>query len=198
MKRMLVAAISVALAVQAAPAMAQGVGGYDGQQFVDAVRKQDNDKAISLLEGRPNVVNSKNGKGDTALLVAIANRDETWTGYLLRLGADPNGAGRDGETPLIAASRLGFLQAAEWLLGMGAKVNGDNRMGETPLIVAVQNRQLPTVKLLLQNGANPDKTDGAQGYSARDYAKRDTPSADIHRLIESTKPKAATTMGPTR
>ena len=56
---------------------------------------------------------------------------------------------------------------------MGAKVDGANRMGETPLIVAVQQRQTPIVRRLLAAGANPDKTDNAAGYSARDYAQRD-------------------------
>lgn len=197
MKRMLVAAISVVIAAQATPVVAQAMG-YDGPQFVDAVRKRDNDKAISLLESRPNVVNAKDFKGDTALLAAIANRDDTWTGYLLRLGADPNATGVGGETPLIAASRIGFIQAAQWLLDLGAKVNADNKMGETALIVAVQNRQIPTIKLLLERGANADKTDSAQGYSARDYAKRDTRSTEILRIIESTKPKTTAVMGPTR
>ena len=52
-------------------------------------------------------------------------------------------------------------------------------MGETALIVAVQQRQPPVVKLLLEAGANPDKADHAAGYSARDYAKRDTRSREI-------------------
>lgn len=196
MKRMLVAAAAIA-AIAGTPAAAQDLG-FDGQLFVEAVRKRDNDKALGLLQSKPSVVNSKDAKGDTPLLAAIANRDDTWTGYLLKMGADPNTPGSGGETPLIAASRIGFVQAAEWLLGLGAKVNADNRMGETALIVAVQNRQVPTIRLLLQKGANPDKTDSAQGFSARDYAKRDTRSGEILRLIESAKPKPAAVNGPTR
>ena len=65
-------------------------------------------------------------------------------------------------------------------------------MGETPLIVAVQARQVAIVKLLLSIGADPDKTDSAQGYSARDYAKRDNRGGEMLRLIEATKPKPAT------
>ena len=76
----------------------------------------------------------------------------------------------------------------EWLLGSGAKVNQANRMGETPLIVAVQQRQIGAVRLLLEGGADPDKTDSAAGYSARDYAKRDTRAREILAMIESVKP----------
>ena len=74
----------------------------------------------------------------------------------------------NGDTPLIAAARVGFTGAVEVLLALGAKIDAANRMGETPLIVAVQQRELEVVKLLLARGANPDKTDTAAGlFGAR-------------------------------
>lgn len=198
MKRMRAVLGGIALAMLATPVLAQDLG-FDGQLFVDAVRKGDNQKALELIDKNSStILNAKDGKGDTALLAAIERRDDTWAGFLLKEGADPNLAGRGGETPLIAASRLGNTQVIQWLLSLGAKVNADNRMGETPLIVAVQRRQIPAVRLLLQRGADPDKTDSAQGFSARDYAKRDSRSSEILRLIESLKPQAASVMGPTR
>ena len=98
-----------------------------------------------------------------------------WTGFLLNKGADPNLAGKGGDTLLIAARALSASnEAIEWLIGVGARVDGANRRGETPLIVAVQLRDVPAVRLLLSAGANPDKSDSVAGYSARDYALRDT------------------------
>jgi ankyrin repeat protein len=85
---------------------------------------------------------------------------------------------------------VGFEQAVEWLLGLGAKVDGTNHQGETPLIVAVQQHQAPIVRLLLNEGADPDKADHAAGYSARDYAARDARARDILRMINDKKPKA--------
>ena len=79
----------------------------------------------------------------------------------------------------------------QWLIALGAKVDAANRMGETPLIIAVQQRELPIARLLLDAGANPDKSDAAAGYSARDYATRDPRARDILKLIEDKKPKAA-------
>jgi ankyrin repeat protein len=70
-------------------------------------------------------------------------------------------------------------------------------MGETPLIVAVQRREVPIIKMLLRAGADPDKTDTAAGYSARDYAKRDSRNPEILALIESTPARKAVS-GPTR
>jgi ankyrin repeat protein len=62
-------------------------------------------------------------------------------------------------------------------------------MGETPLIIAVQQRDLQIVRQLLDAGANPDRSDAAAGYSARDYAVRDTRARDILKLIEDKKPR---------
>ena len=65
-------------------------------------------------------------------------------------------------------------------------------MGETPLIIAVQNRDLALVRLLLANGADPDRTDSAAGFSARDYARRDTRSRELLAAIEASKRPPAT------
>jgi ankyrin repeat protein len=179
-----VAAPLLAMLLIAAPAPAQV--SLSSGDFVAAVRDREGDKAMELLRSRGNqVINLRNDRGETALIVAIQRRDDTWTGFLLNQGADPNLAARDGETPLIAAARIGFMGALGDLLRMNAKVNAANRMGETALIVAVQNRHRDVVKVLLALGADPDKSDSAAGYSARDYAKRDTRSRDILKLIEA-------------
>jgi len=187
-----IAILTASLAVIGAPCFAQSNGGFDGIQFVEAIKSQDGDKVMELIrkDGR-GIVNAKNADGDTALIVAITERSEDFTAYLLNQGADPNLGGKGGNTPLIAAARVGYEDAVGWLLGQGAKIDGANRMGETPLIIAVQTRQLPMVRTLLAAGANPDKTDNAAGFSARDYATRDGRSRDILQAIEAKKPKAA-------
>jgi ankyrin repeat protein len=183
-------AIAAAALAVGAPALAQYAP--VSADFVSAVRNRDGGKATELLKSNPNgLVNARDDDGNTVLIMAIARGDEDWTAFLINKGADPNVGGKGGDTPLIAASRIGFESAVEWLLSVGAKVDATNRSGETPLIIAVQQRQPGIVKLLLGAGANPDKADAAAGYSARDYAMRDTRSRDILRLIEAKKPKAA-------
>lgn len=168
------------------------MSGTPGFEFVDAVKKSDGDKALGLLAAHPNgIVDTKDGEGNTGLIIAINRSDETWTGFLLNKGADPNVGGKGGDTPLISAARVGFTQAVQWLLGVGAKVDVANRMGETPLIIAVQQRELPVVRLLLDAGANPDRPDAAAGYSARDYATRDPRARDILKAIDDKKAKPA-------
>jgi ankyrin repeat protein len=183
--------IAMAAATMAAPAAGQALANA-GLDLVQAVKERDGDKATQALSGHSQgIVNSRDGEGNTGLIIAISRSDEQWTGFLLNQGADPNLGGKAGDTPLIAAARVGFNDAIEWLLGLGAKVNAANRMGETPLIVAVQQRNVPTVRLLLSHGADPDKTDSAAGYSARDYAQRDTRARDILNLINQRSPKPA-------
>ena len=174
--------LALAAAAFGTPAVAQYVS--DAEPFINAVRERDGTKATELLDSRPSIVNSRNAKGQTALNVVIARTDDTWTRFLLGKGADPNLQDSNGDTPLIAAARVGFDGAIEILLKLGAKVDLANRMGETPLIIAVQRRELDAVKLLLANGADPDRTDSAAGYSARDYAKRDSRMPQMLAAIE--------------
>ena len=185
LKRALVAIAAFAVAV---PAAAQDTG-YNGAQFVKAIQDGKNDDAMKLFKDTPTLANARDFNGQTALLAAINNRDREWTGYLLQQGADPNLPSRAGETPLMAAARMGMSEAVDWLLGLGAKVDSENKMGETALIIAVQNRQAPIVRSLVNAGANPDKADSAQGYSARDYAKRDNRTPELLKIIEAKKPK---------
>lgn len=179
--------LAIAVASAAVPAAAQ-MGGYDGEAFVKAVREGNASEALKLLKDKPSLLDARDVSGNTALLAGIGERQWELTAYLLRQGADPNLASREGETPLIEASRAGFADAVEWLISVGAKVDEGNRKGETPLIIAVQRRQLPIVRILLNNGANPDKADSAAGYSARDYAKRDSRTPELLRAIEAKKP----------
>ncbi len=165
----------------------------DGFQFIQAVQKRDGDKATELLANHPTIIDTRDGDGDTGLLIAIRADDRDWTGFLLNKGADPNVEGAHGDTPLIAAAKVGFDEAAGWLIGLGAKVDGTNKSGETALIIAVQQRDPRLVKTLLDHGADPDHTDAVAGYSARDYANRDPRARDIQKLINDKKPKAGAT-----
>lgn len=173
-------------ALIATPAAAQFAN--SGIEFVEAVRKSDGDKVVELLAAKPKgLIDAHGDDGDTALIIALTRRDEEWAGFLLGKGADPNLPGRNGDTPLIAAARVGYFDGVGWLLQLGAKVDSTNKAGETALIVAVQQRQPLVARALLNAGADPDKTDGAAGYSARDYATRDPRAADILKTIEAKK-----------
>ena len=188
MRRIAFAAFATLSALTLSPAGAQAGFQTNGEQFVEAVRKDDGPKVIQLLREHPTLINSRDPKGDTALLIAVRRGDRQWTGYLLNSGADIDLVGRDGDTPLIAASRIGFDDGIGWLTKLGAKVDSSNKLGETALIIAVQGRHLRAVRALLDAGADPDKADHT-GYSARDHAKRDTRTRQLSELIEAKKPR---------
>lgn len=190
------AGLAAAMLLMAVPGMAQG-NASEGEVFLKAVAEKDGAKAVPMLENAGSrVVNYRGYKGDTALHIATRNRENDWVGFLISKGADPNIGDAQGDTPLIIAARMGYEEAATWMLQRAARVDVANRKGETALIVSVQARQRRLVEMLLKAGANPDKADHAAGYSARDYAKRDTRSRDILKLIETVKSTKAKVAGP--
>ena len=195
MKRTLEIALA-ALALVAAPAVAQQTQS-DGDAFLTALREGNGSKAVELAQGKGStVVNYRGEGGETALHIVTRLRNSNWIGFLLANGADPNAGDRQGDTPLILAVRTGYNEGAGQLLMGHAQVDRVNRLGETALIVAVQQRNASMVRTLLQLGANPDRADHASGYSARDYATRDSRSKDMLRLIETVKSRVP--VGPRR
>jgi ankyrin repeat protein len=175
--------VGLAIGSMAAPALAQLAN--DGDRFISFLRDGEKSAALALLESKPIIIDATDSRGETALLVSVKGRDAAWTAHLIKSGANPNIAARNGETPLIAAARIGFTDAVRWLIGAGAKVDATNKRGETPLIVAVQERHVSLVRLLLSAGADPDRTDSAAGFSARDYAKRETRFPDLLAAINA-------------
>ena len=134
-----------AVAVMPAPAQAQFSDSY---KFLDAVRKKDGDEVTKLLnEGSSSLINTKDlTSGDTALHIVTQRRDFVWMQFLIGKGANVNARNGKGETPLVIACGLNFLEGVELLIEFGAKVDEPNSTGETPLIAAVHNRNVPLMR----------------------------------------------------
>jgi ankyrin repeat protein len=176
------AATVVALAV--APAVqAQFRGGY---AFLQAVDGRDGTKATEALKDDPGLIDTKNpDTGETALIIVTKRRDSVWVNFMLDKDADPEIGDKQGMTALMHAALLNFTDAGESLLRHRAPVDQTNRRGETALILAVQAKNTAMVRLLVRNGANPDKADHITGMSARDYAKRDDRSGQLLALLDA-------------
>jgi len=194
--------IFLMLFMVAIPAQAQFSESYN---YLKAVRERDGGKVAELLD-KPGstIVDARDIKtGETGLHIVIERRDAVWLRFLLQKGANPNIATKEGLTPLMQATNLRFVEAAEILLGKRAEVNRANRSGETPLIRAVQLGDINMVRLLLENGADPDRVDSLSGQSARDYASVDRRKAPLLAEIEKADAKRAgksedkPTFGPT-
>lgn len=173
----------------------------DSYKFLEAVKKKEGDKVTDMLaEGGSSLINTRDlTSGESALHVVTKRRDMTWMQFLIGKGANVNIRDSQGETPLVEASNLGFVDGVELLLTFGARVDESSNTGETPLINAVLNRNIEMMRVLLKAGANPDRADNS-GRSARDYARLSTNASTLLGEIEANaKAKgnnAAKTYGP--
>ena len=198
MRMMKLYAPVAALALLAVPAVAQQFS--DAFTFLKGVRERDA-ATVQGLVTRPNaaILNAREASsGEGALHILVRGRDLTWLAFLLSRGARPDLQSNDGTTPLILAAQLGWYEGAEQLLARRANPNLGNRNGETPLIFAVQRRDLAMVRLLRGQGADPNQTDNIAGYSALDYARRDSRAAAVLRLLQAPRAAQPAAAGPPR
>lgn len=167
--RVKLAVAAGALLLAAVPAAAQHYS--DGFKFLQAVDKAKLEDVKELVNKNSTILDSRDlSDGHTALHITVKRRDAGWVRYLLSLGENPNVADKNGVTPLMLASQIGFVEGIEMLAQKGAKVDAANDAGETPLILAVHSRDIPMLRILLAAGADPDRSDNS-GRTARDYAK---------------------------
>ncbi len=110
---------------------------------------------------------------------AVSRSNMTAVQSLLDQGYDPNTEGYKGDKPIYFASSRGDSEMLTLLLRHGASVSSP--WGEIALDAAVGSGDVDTVKILLQNGVDPDKP-GRSRRTARERAKEDN-QAEILALI---------------
>lgn len=171
----------------------------DSYTFLKAVRDADVGKAREYLDQPGSrIADTRDVKtGESALHIVVKRRDVGWINLIAMAGANLNTRDNEGNTPLALAASLAFTEGVMVLTYRKANVNLPNNRGETPLILAVHRGDLATVRALIEAGADPAIRDTIAGMNARDYAERDRRQAQILRVIDSARPKAAApTMGP--
>lgn len=117
---------------------------------------------------------------------AIAWKDIDLVRQALAEGADPNGIGEDGGTPLYHAVAGGELGVVRALLKAGARVSADREKESRTLHAAVEDNNPSMVDLLLEH-------DAGEALNLFDYVER-TPliiavqlenAAIAHRLLQA-------------
>ena len=188
-KAMLGAAVAVLVAAgSCGSAFAQSIP--DSEALLSAIEEERANDAVDLVTKRGRaIINIRGYSGATPLTVAMRKRAALYVNFLLQNGADPNLADKQGDTALMIAARLGFIEGISSMLLAKAAIDATNRQGETALILAVQGNHLQAVRRLLEAGADPLRTDNSAGLSARDYAARDRRSREMSKLIDSVRPK---------
>lgn len=77
--------------------------------------------------------------------------------YLLDRGADPNGADRDGNTPVILATKYGHPETVELLIQHGAKPLAESTTAQIRFVVAARRGDLIAMRKELSKGANVNR-----------------------------------------
>lgn len=161
------------------------------QEYFDAIRAGEISKVTKLLEAESSLLNSKNGHGQSGVLLAAYNGrtevrdmliargakleiyDAAASGQLARVkalietdGNLANSFSPDGFPVLALAAVFGHIEVAKYLHETGGDVNAvsTNPTGYTALTGAVASGHLAIVEWLLANGAEVNYRYGA-GYS---------------------------------
>lgn len=137
----------------------------------------------------------KNKDGDTPLIYAVWKENLPIIKELIKFGADVNGKGIEGITPLLVASSLcKTAEIPQILIDAGANVNEYTDTGmRNPLILASAFGKKDTVKLLLKRGVDINATN-KMGETALFFAStlffhqdlaKDLPEEDATKLLKN-------------
>lgn len=172
-------AVWLASAVFAAPSYAQF---SDTWEFMKAVDEVDYREMRNRIFKGANV-NSRNGDGLPAIVIAADKGDRALIKFLLDQGAKINAVTESrGETALMRRAGAGDLDTISVLLEFGADPNLQDRTGLSALMRAASTRKHRIVKRLLDGGAEVGWADFT-GRSALGYA-RDVRARRVIRLLE--------------
>ena len=151
-----------------------------------AAKAGDLEKVKALLKENPNLVFSKDGKGQTPLLLAVKFDHRDVAAFLLANKADVNSKAPDetfydyhgrvagtsvGGTCLNWAVEADDMEMVELLLTNSAKVNLKDGGGSTPLHWAAQQGRASIAELLLAHKADANSKDD-DGYTPLHWATK--------------------------
>ncbi|MFF4821643.1 ankyrin repeat domain-containing protein [Streptomyces sp. NPDC001312] len=120
------------------------------------------------------------------LVTAAMLGDTARAEALLRAGADPERADREGTTPLYVASVQGQVEMVRLLLAAGACPDAESGHGSegTPLCAAACWGHTETVRELLAHGADPNlREDHGTGRTPLEWAVADSHSETVALLV---------------
>ena len=140
------------------------------EDFFREIRNGNIEAVQEILKTAPELVNSKDERGSTPLILASYYNHLQIANLLLDQGAAIDAKDASGNSALMGVCFKGFAEVAKELIEKGANINERNAMGATSLIYAATFNRLEIAKFLLANGADASVKDG-RGNKALDHAK---------------------------
>lgn len=129
------------------------------EELIQCARYGEVDELKGLLEANPGsdeFVNHQNEWGQSSLQCAAANGHGQICELLLKAGADPNKANKEGNTPLHWACLMGKTNCVKLILDSGkADVNFRNGLGRSALDEAHDRGHSEVFNLLVDAQAMP-------------------------------------------
>jgi ankyrin repeat protein len=130
------------------------------QDVFDLLRKGDVPAVKELIEKSPQLVEARDGDGNTLLHYAAYGTSADLIHYLIDKGARVDLAGAQAQTPLHIAASNDRLEIVEALLKRGASLETRDGYGRTVLILCARERgQAPTGRVLIDAGADVNAVD---------------------------------------
>jgi ankyrin repeat protein len=130
------------------------------QEIFDALRKGDVPAVRVLIEKSPQLVDARDGDGNTPLHYAANGPDAGLVNYLIDKGAKIDLAGAQAKTPLHIAASNDRREIVSVLLKRGATLETKDDYGRTALILCARERgQAATGRLLIEAGADVNAVD---------------------------------------
>lgn len=142
---------------------------YRGNTALIAALLEGSMKTFDLLINTPGVdLEAMARNGDNALMIAAFKKNQAAVNTLLKKGVAIN---RPDWTALHYAAASGSNEIVETLLQKGAEIDARSPNQTTPLMIAVYEGHFPTVKLLLDRGADATLTNELN-MAAADFTQR--------------------------
>lgn len=123
---------------------------------------------LALTDMRSVRLDATNAKGINAMMYAALHGEMSIVRRLVERDAQVN---KTGWTPLHFAASNGHNEVVSYLLEHHAYIDAESPNRTTPLMMAARMKHPPTVRLLLQEGADPTPLNQS-GMSAADYARK--------------------------
>jgi ankyrin repeat protein len=121
------------------------------KNIFEAINNGEIGRVRSLLFQDPQLIVSRDAKGDTPLHAALRRGNEEMVRHLLSVTPNlDNLRGEKGNTPLNTAVEAGQLAMVQLLLPLRPNPDTRNDKGRTALMIAVNEGNLPIAQLLLQ------------------------------------------------